>query len=334
MPIIASELRAYKSLQVSDTAASNGGRMSFNAVASGVNNNIFPDVPQAERLAGSTKMRKVFYKNTNSANLPLYNARLFVENYTQGDDAVYMKLGTQTDVQSGLSGSEKRYGCGKLDATVSAGANSIQVLLEDATTQFFQNGDKIRISNKTTVDAASGTDEFVTINAAPVLAGSVVTLTFTPALANGYTATASRVANVYEHGDLQAAVSAVTATTAGTGTYDNAAEPIGVTNNGTVYDDWTVNFTSATGFEVSGLTTGIVGTGNIFGDFSPVNPATSVPYFTLKSAGFKDVWATNDQLTFSTNPAAVPLWVERIVPANAAAVAGNKFVIGLDGETA
>jgi hypothetical protein len=334
MPIVDAELRSFKSQSVSDTAASNGGRLSANVVASGVNNNIFPDVPQAERLSGSLKYRKVFYKNENAANLPLYNANLFVENYTQGDDAVYMRLGTQTDLQSARTGAEKIYGCGKLDVTVAAGASSLNVLIEDATVQFFADGDTIRISDKATIDAGTGNEEYATISGAPSLAGSVATLALTAPLANGYNASAARVSNVYTHGDLQPAASALVATTLGNGTYDDVAAPIVLSNVGTVYDEWTVTFSTATAYAVSGVREGAIGTASTLGDFAPLNPANSSPLFTLPGAGFIGVWAAGDTLTFITSPAAVPLWVERRVPPNASAVAGNRFVIGLTGETA
>jgi hypothetical protein len=40
------------------TPAQNGGRMASTQLVSGVKNNLFPDVSQAERLAGSVKWRK------------------------------------------------------------------------------------------------------------------------------------------------------------------------------------------------------------------------------------------------------------------------------------
>ncbi|MBF0171737.1 MAG: hypothetical protein HQK87_11755, partial [Nitrospinae bacterium] len=74
MPIQSSELRFYKSATVSD-ASSNGGRMSANEIPDGVKNNVWPDVPQGERLAGSTKFRKVFFKVANDDDIRLINPR-------------------------------------------------------------------------------------------------------------------------------------------------------------------------------------------------------------------------------------------------------------------
>lgn len=331
MPVLGSELKLYRSTLISDVAGSNGGVMSNNEAVHNVNNNIFPDVPQSERTAGSTKFRKVFYKNTNSANLPLLNPRVFLDKYTQGDDAVYLAVGTQSDLQSGLS-SPKLYGSGKLDAAANTGATSITVLIEDPTTQFFQNGDTIRITNKADVNAA-GQEEFNTINGAPSLAGSIVTLTLATPLVNTYSATDTRVANVYAPGaDLKPTISGSSVATVGNGDLNFSAMSLG--NAGTLYDDWTVTFSSSTAYSVSGARSGAVGTGNTLTDFSPVNPATGTPYFTLPASAFSGAWAAADTANFTTNPAAIPLWMKRVVPAGAAAISGNRCVIAMDGETA
>lgn len=333
MAITAAQLKLFKAEQNSNTAGSNGGRASYNEIVSGVNNNILPDVSQAERVAGATHFRKAFFKNTNPSDLVLYSPKVFVETYTPGDDAAYFHVGSHTNLQSALSGSEDLYGSGKLDANVSGGATSLTVLIESASVQFFKNGQTIRVSDRATVDGA-GNEEFVTINAAPSLAGSVVTLSFTPALQNAYLASATRVANVYSPGDVGGSVSSVVATTVGSGDYNNSGSPITVPNVGGVYDQWTVTFTSGTAYTVVGAREGSVGSGSTLADFEPNNANVSSSYFSLKSAGFTGVWASGDTLTFTTNPAHVPFWVKRVVPAGAAALAGDKVIVAIDGETA
>ena len=49
MSIIASELKLYSSAVANDTTA-NGGVMSIAEIVGGVKNNVWPDVPQAERV--------------------------------------------------------------------------------------------------------------------------------------------------------------------------------------------------------------------------------------------------------------------------------------------
>ncbi len=334
MPITTAELKLFKAAQISNTAGSNGGRASYNEVVSAINNNLFPDVSQAERVAGVTHFRKAFFKNRNASNLTLYAPKLFVENYSPADDAMYFHVGDHTNLQSALTGTEDLYGSGKLDANVSAGAALLTVLIEDPTTQFFKNGQKIRVSDRATL-AGAGNEEFVTINAAPSIAGSVVTLSITPALQNGYTAASTRVANVYEPSDIVASVTNVVVSTAGSGDYNaDTTKPIIVPNVGGVYDDWTITFTSGSAFTCVGAREGSVAGGSTASDYSPNNPATSTPFFTVQSLGFTGTWASGDTLTFRTVPAHAPVWVKRVVPAGAGAYAGNKAVIAIDGETA
>ena len=333
MPIVASELKLMRSASVSNTAASNGGRFGTAEVVSAVNNNIFPDVTQAERTSGLTSFRKVFHRNINAADLSLLNPRVFLENYTGANDAVVFHAGSQVDLQSDLTGSELLFGAGKLDASVSAGATSITVLLESSSIQFFRNGDKIRISDRATIDAV-GNEEFALISGTPSLVGSVVTLTLGTALQNNFNASNTRVANVYEPAAVEATVSNIVVNTAGNGDYNNAGAPIDAHNVGSEYDDWTLTFTSSTAFNCVGTREGSAGSGSTLADFAPVNPATSTPYFTVLSAGFTGVWASGDTLVFRTNPAAVPIWLKRVVPAATAAFSANKFFLALDGETA
>ena len=153
MSIIANELVWRKPAEVSD-AGSNGGRMAFASINSAVKNNIFPDVPQSERTAGSTKYRKIFIHVANDADLALVAPKVFVETRTPGDDNVTFIAGTQRDTQSAITGSETKFGAGVLNANVSGGTNTITVLVEDAANDIFPNGSTIRISDKTSINGA------------------------------------------------------------------------------------------------------------------------------------------------------------------------------------
>jgi hypothetical protein len=333
MPIVTGEIKLYRSQNVSDTPASNGGRIGTAEIVTNVNNNIFADVSQSERVAGSTKWRKAFFRNLNSSDLALQNPRIFLENYTPAQDNVSFIAGSQTNNQSDLTGSEKIYGGGKLDASVSAAATQVTVLIESAAVQPFANGDKIRISDKANI-GAGGNEEYVTISGTPGLVGTVVTINFTPALQNAFSATNTRVANVYEPGSITGSQASVVATTVGDGDFDETTYPITVPNVGGVYDNWTLTFTGPTSFTCAGTREGsIAGTGSTLAGYSPNNPATGTPYFTVPSAGWTGTWQAGDTLTFITNPASVPVWVRRIVPAGAAAYSGNKAILAIDGET-
>lgn len=331
MAIQQSELKFYKSKVVNDTSA-NGGAMSSSQIASGAVGNLFPPVSQAERVAGVTRHRKLFCKVANDADLTLNNAGVFVENYTPGDDRITIFAATQTDTQSGITGSERKYGCGKLDANVIAGATSITVLVEQGATVIFVNGDTIRISDKADINAA-GNEEDAVISGVPSVAGDVVTITLAAGLANGYSASNTRVASVMAAGDVIGAVSGWAETSAA-GTYDEATYPVVVDSIGGVQDTFTLTFTSATAFNIAGAAEGSLGSGTISGDTAPNNATFGKPYWTLQSEGFGGTWATGDTIVFTTSPAAAPVWVRQVVPAGADSISVNVPFVALRGESA
>lgn len=98
-----------------------------------------------------------------------------------------------------------------------------------------------------------------------------------------------------------------------TATYDALNYPVLVDNRSAVQERWKLKFTSSTGFQVIGEKLGIIGTGSINADYSPINPMTSEPYFTIRAAGWGGGWVTSNILRFNTDAAAAPLWAIRTV---------------------
>lgn len=334
MSIQRTDIDFFKSVTITDTG-SNGGRMSSTESISGVANNIFPTASQAERLAGSNKYRKMFIKNSEATGLVLQNAKMFIENPTPGDDHVFFFAGTQTNTQADLTGSERLYGSGWLNVTVGSGVTQIDVRVEDGTNyKPFQNGDLIRISDRANLDA-SGNAEIVTITGITWVL-DIATITFTPALQNGYSATsdATRVASYLDMSDIGASVSSAISVTSTSGTYDDVTYPLELSNISTVEQDWTLTFTTTSQFTIVGNTLGNVGTGTIGGGAVPDNPDfTGNPYFTLNSSGFGGSWAIGETITFSTSPSSFPIWFRRIIPAGINSISGNQFVFAIEGES-
>jgi hypothetical protein len=334
MTILSAELKFYKSATVSDTG-SNGGRMSANAIASGAVANVFQAVGESERTAGSTKHRKIFCKNENTDGDALQFPKIYLDIFTPGDDRITFfapASNGQTSTQASIVGSEKKYGCGKLDQNVIATATSLAVEVEDGATHTFAEGDKIRITDKADIDDLSGNEEYVTIDSAPSVLGDVVSFDITPALANGYSASDSRVMNVYEPADDVVATVEDLAVHSTGGTFNPAN--LLPNNKGGIEQNWTLTFTSANAFNIVGDTVGSVGAGSTGAGAAPNNPDFGVPYFTLQAAGFGGAFLAGDVIDFSTGPAAVPIWLKRVVPAGAAALAVNAAEIVLDGESA
>ncbi|MDY0013887.1 MAG: hypothetical protein RBS40_13460 [Rhodocyclaceae bacterium] len=339
MTILDSELRAYYPATISDASA-NGGRISFNQITSAALQNVFPHVFRAERVAGSTKHRKLFFRNINDADETLFAPSVRLHAPTPGDDYVYFRVGSQRNTQGDLTGSERKYGAGVLKTTVTAGGSTLVVYVEHADlTGIFVNGDKIRITDKATPTSVTGSEEELTISGAPSVSGTEVTITVAETLTNGYTGgtLAAPITYVqslyYPSADLVATVDNWVETSSA-GTYDETTYPAIPDHIGTAEQTWTLTFSDATNFTVVGDTIGSVGSGTIGSDFAPTNSAVSKPYFTLESAGWGGTWANGETIVFQTHPPAIPIWETRVVPAGAGSMAGNGITAVLEGETA
>lgn len=325
------ELKLYRSAIVSD-GSTNGGRMGNTEVVSAAAANLFPVTSESERQAGTLKYRKAFLKVANDNDETLANPKIFLDRFTPGADIITFFPGSQIDTQATITGSENQYGAGKLDASVLAGVSQITVLVEAAATVIFRNGERIRISDKTAVDAVGGNEEFLTITGTPSFVGNVATINLTTALQNGYAAADTYVSSLYEPVDIEPTISDFLVTSAGSGDYDPGF--LSGDSIGGIEQTWTATFTSGTAFNVSGDTVGAVAAGSVGAGSSPANPAFTKPYYVLAAGGFSGVWASGDTIVFKTHPAAAPIWAKRVVPAASAVAPSNNAVLALKGETA
>ena len=98
-----------------------------------------------------------------------------------------------------------------------------------------------------------------------------------------------------------------------TATYNDALSPIEVSNVGASTERFALRFTSSTAFQIIGEHVGVIGTGNINTDCSPINPATGEPYFTIREAGWGTGWAIGNILRINTVGALFPLWIVRTI---------------------
>ena len=316
---------------------SNGGRMTATEIPTQVKNNIWPDVPQSERTAGSIIFRKVFVHIANADELALVRPRLFVETYTPGDDSVVIAEGTMDDTQATMAITQW-YGSGDLNAPVLTGASDIDVMTEDEALDYFKAGMLIRISDKTAVDQA-GSEEYHTIASVSAYTSDVITLTLSTTLANDYAASgATRVASVVEPSDITASASAVAVVSGNSGVYDDTTYPVVFDGVSSIEQDWTLTFDQGNGTDFT-LTSsdpalGISIVSNISSTLQPNNPDFGTPYFALDQAGYSGTFQVGDTIDFTTHAAAISLWYKRDIPAGANSLTGDKVIIGLDGESA
>lgn len=156
------------------------------------------------------------------------------------------------------------------------------------------------------------------------------TLTFASALVNTFP-TGSKVCAIVDLGDLHASVGIVFEQQAWTrafsdaliggspdAAYDITSHPIIVSNIGAETERWAIVFTSATAFKLVGESAGQIATGSTATDFSPLNPITNQPYFTIAAAGWGSGWGIGNVLRINTVGARKPVWLARCVSPGAA----------------
>ena len=332
MSILSTELKAYRAQNHND-ASTNGGTLSGVEIVSGVKNNVWPDAPQAELDSGSTKWRKIFLKVDNSENIDLQNAKAYIENFTPGQDRVLCFPGTASDIQSDIA-SPRLFGAGQLNADVIATATTVIVNVEDGTDVIFQDGDLIRISDKTDIDDGTGTSEFATISGVPNYTVNIATLTLVAGLTNAYVAVNTRVASVIDGGTV-GTTNTTPVVVSGGGTVDDAN--MVVENIGAVDDDWTLTFTSSTNFNITRANPGAGDdslTGTTASITAPVNQVTGTPYFTMQTTFFSGSFDTPDTIDFTTTSATLPVWEQRDIPIGASSLTANSVKLVLQGESA
>jgi hypothetical protein len=341
MPISNSDIKWFKSELISDTsAAQNGGYMSNNEIISNTKNNVWPDVTQAERLAGSTKYRKNFIKINSDPSIDLLNTKIFIDAPSIGDDFLVLQYDSnvvtaQVNDQTDLTGF-RHYGIGALKTSASIGGTTITVTVENSNAVAlspFDDDDLLWISNQASV-ADDGDFEYITADTV-TYSGSDAIITLTSGLANDWTVgdTPIKVSSVIDVGTVKASYEECFVTSTA-GVFDHAN---GIVLNGTgaIEQLWALVFTSATAFNLSGTTLGNnIATGSISTDYTYTNTAFNKPYFKLLASAFTGTFAINDVIIFTTHPASVPYWEKRIIPANSNSIANTGSRVAITGESA
>lgn len=333
MPLATTDI-IFRTAAVQSDAAGNGGRMSATELADNVKNALFADVRQAERLAGSDKWRKLFIHFSPADLSQALDVRVIPYDPTPAGDSVVVYAGTQTNTQSAITGAlpSRAYGVAPLSGSASAGATTVTVELEPGTPTLFAAGDTVYITDKATISAATGAEEYATVASVAAPSGGTQVVTLGAALANSYGGSGTaRLASVMLAGDVLPTLSGQAVVSAA-GVFTPSA--VTLYPRSTVADTWTLTFTSNTAFTASGAATGAVGSGTVGNSFGPNNADFGGSYFTLGAGALGGTWAAGDTVTFTTAPAAIPLWLRRTVPANTLTYASNRFTLAVDLESA
>ncbi len=110
-----------------------------------------------------------------------------------------------------------------------------------------------------------------------------------------------------------------------TASYNDTAAPLVVTNAGAVTERWALRFTGTAAFDCIGEHVGNIGSGSINADFSPVNPVSGQPYFTIRALGWGAGWAAANVLRINTVGAMASFAVIRTVQAGPEAGINYEF---------
>jgi len=332
MPISTADIIWRKSAHMSDTPALNGGRMSPTAATHNLRNDVFPDVRQAERLAGSVRWRKLHLHFAPPDGSQALDVRVVPWRPTPAADTVAMYPGSHTDTESTFTAAlpGRAYGVATLASGLSVGATALTVSLEPGSPTIFTAGDVVYLTTKDSPNDVAGEEWYTTLAAAAAPSGGTQALTL-GAPASVSWPTGARIASVIAAGDVLPRLDAPPIVTSAGGTID--AGKLMLYPRGTVWDDWTLSFTSATSFAVSGALTGSLGSATI-GYHNAVHAALGSSYFVLDAGFFGGSWAAGDTVVFRTIPASVPLWLRRAVPAGAPSWADNAWEMMVDLETA
>lgn len=108
-------------------------------------------------------------------------------------------------------------------------------------------------------------------------------------------------------------------------TFNDTAYPVVVSNRGALTQRFALYFTNTTDFNCVGENVGFIGSGTKNADFSPVNPMSGTPYFTLRSAGWGGGWAVGNTLFLHTVGGIAPHAVIRTVQPSDAVRTDYKF---------
>lgn len=108
-------------------------------------------------------------------------------------------------------------------------------------------------------------------------------------------------------------------------TYNTTGSPVEVSNRGAITERWALHFKTSTTFDLYGQHLGLIASGTVNEDFSPINTAASAPYFTLRAPGWGGGWAAGNAVFVDTVGAEFPIDLVRTVQPSSPAGVDDSF---------
>jgi hypothetical protein len=331
-----------------EQGAGNGGRMSTIEIINNTPNNVFPNVYSAQRENGNINYQWAYaLAGGDAANADvLVDGFLFLFHQPSGDEYICFCVGDQLSTAGDYgfpdTDTERKYGPAELAEDVSAGETTLTLTCKTAdhasgADVCWVDGDNFFVTDKALFNSTSGNLEKLVVSGSPALDpdGVTITISFSPALVNGYAAGAVVASypapqdvstNQYDSLDITGI--------SGTTTVDIVtAGNVVVDSLGALEMTWTFTMSSATTFDVTTDYPGIatLPSGNTGVDYTPQNDDVSRPYATFK-AGWISNGEIGDSFSVQTHPPALCMIQKKVVPAGAAAATGLSVTAVLEGE--
>jgi hypothetical protein len=295
------DISIIRSVNITDTNQ-NGGRADLaSTVVSGVKFNLFPRVTSAERETGITRYRKAFIANSNVNGETAYSACVCIGTPGGGLDRFYIAPAADTDTQADAP--VEWTGCGKLAQSASAGDSTINLLFKSSDYSI-PVGALLLIKDDEKSCNARVASVSRNVNTASV--------TLEAQLPYSFEADITYAGIMIELGDLEPVLESVSLNSL-TGSFDHSL--VVLSNGGTEYDTFSLTFTSALSFSAAGFNAGALPSGQTTAQYSPVNPKTGRPFFTIPAEAWAGSFEAGNSLTLVTLPSAKGFWLKETVPA-------------------
>jgi len=287
---------------------SNGGRVSGNELdvnPRGLGN--FPTVSPGQLLAGVINFRKVFAKIHDITNPVLVQAIPFLYAPSLSDDTrTFFMAGTQRDTQADI-GAYRRYAAGKLHTAISQTDTVLVVDFEPGS-----GADNVVQAGDMLVMLDGETESYDSIVDSVTWAGDQATITLTAGVLNSFSTDTVVCSTYVNTADVNPGVSDVVKDFSSS-TYDDTTWPVLTNNVGTVEQSLLITITGADTFSCVSDAHGALADGSTLADYAPVNIDNLEPYFTLSASGWGGTQTVGETLSFQTHPAAVPVWIGKVV---------------------
>lgn len=296
------DIKILRSQNVTDTDDNGGRENKASEVVSGVKFNLFPRVTTSERESGITRLRKVFMANMNTNGETAYGAFIGLSSPGNGGDRFHIAKGTQNDTQADTAGLAWT-GCGTLTQDASAGDTQISITFKHSD-YTIPAGSLIIIKD----DEKSCTVRSVS----SAFNGNTAVVTLENQLPDSFLSAFSYAGVMLELGDLAPSLGGVSVSSVA-GSFDSSKAVL--YNAGTESDTFSLVFTSSLAFYASGASAGSLSSGTVTSAYSPLNPKTGRPFFTLPAECFSGSFEAGNTISFTTSPASASVWIKETVPA-------------------